>query len=411
MQAKSFRIGLADCMKKLLAFSVIIALVALSGCTGGPINDTNSTTGTTARYTRISAQDFNAMLEKKDFFLLDVYTSKYGLIAKTDASIPYNELDFNAGRLPQDRNAAIVVYCRFGSMSRIAAQKLVDMGYRNVMELSGGAQAFNLFLKEAEWKSENEGAQRLYEMVAPKSGVTIPAKWNDVLVKAVDFGAIDINKYEEALAKGGMELSGENKKLLTQGSDENITFTRENAWFYLNALWAIGLVNENPVLAQGKISAYGENKKQLASVGGWTLGKRSGDKLFAAKKIIALTPSQQELLEEIVQNVYRPCCNNNTAFPDCNHGMAALALAELLISQGATKGQVYDALLVANSYWFEQTYVNIAAYLEEGGNSWTAANAGELLGSKYSSASGSLSIAKSLKSIPVVSSSAPRCAA
>ncbi|MFH1391884.1 MAG: hypothetical protein ABIH20_06235, partial [Candidatus Diapherotrites archaeon] len=200
----------------------------------------------------------------------------------------------------------------------------------------------------------------------------------------------------------------EHEKLLFEGSEENITFTHENKLFNLNMLWALGLVNENPILTEGKISEY-ENKGRFASTGGWTLGTKPGGELLATAKIIELTPEQQEIVEEVASNVYRPCCGNSTAFPDCNHGMAALALAELMASQGATKEQIYDALLVANSYWFTQTYVNTAAYFEQQGETWNEVDSKEVLGEQYSGYNGSVKIRKSLENIPTIESAGGSC--
>jgi hypothetical protein len=39
---------------------------------------------------------------------------------------------------------------------------------------------------------------------------------------------------------------------------------------------------------------------------------------------------QQKRLEEVTIGVFRPCCDNPHAFPDCNHGMAMLGLLELM---------------------------------------------------------------------------------
>jgi hypothetical protein len=47
--------------------------------------------------------------------------------------------------------------------------------------------------------------------------------------------------------------------------------------------------------------------------------------------LIKLTPEQQKKVGEIAQNVYRPS-GNSTWFPDCNHGMAALAAIELMVA-------------------------------------------------------------------------------
>ena len=257
---------------------------------------------------------------------------------------------------------------------------------------------------------EKSHDEMLQKKVAPSKGVVLPVKWNDVLVKAVDAGAIDLNKYKASLKNYGTKLTPEHEKLLLEGSGENISFTPENAYFNLNMLWAIGLVNENPILTKGKISEYGDKKAYFAATGGWGLGKKTGGELLASAKIITLTPEQQEIVEEVAASTYRPCCSNPTAFPDCNHGMAALALAELMASQGATKKQIYDALLVANSYWFTQTYVDIAEYLEEDGKDFSKIDAKELLGYDYSSQNGFSKIRNSLKNIPKINVKGSTCA-
>lgn len=254
-------------------------------------------------------------------------------------------------------------------------------------------------------------AEALLEKVAPKKGVVLPAKWLGAPKKAVEAGAFDVNKYEEALGEYGAELAPEHKTLLRETSYSNIVFTRENAGFNLNMLWAIGLANRNAILTEGRISANENEKGRFASTGGWGLGKKNGRDLLASAEIITLTPEQQEIVEEVAGNTYRPCCNNPASFPDCNHGMASLALAEIMASQGATKEQIYDALLTANAYWFPQSYVNIAAKLESDGKSLEEMSAKELLGKEYSGYNGSARITNSLKEIPRIKSGGVKCAA
>ena len=120
---------------------------------------------------------------------------------------------------------------------------------------------------------------------------------------------------------------------------------------------------------------------------------------YSKHEFFSLTPEQQQLVEEISWNVYRPCCNNSTYFPDCNHGMAMLGLLELMASQGASEMDMYKAALVVNSYWFPETYINLARYFDSTGMSWDKVNPKEVLGTEYSSASGYHNILNKVKPV------------
>jgi len=93
-------------------------------------------------FTDISVGQLSTMLESKDFFFVNTHVPYEGEIADTDAFIPYNELDAYADQLPADKGAKIVLYCRSGRMSEIAAAALVEKGYTNVYELDGGMLAW-----------------------------------------------------------------------------------------------------------------------------------------------------------------------------------------------------------------------------------------------------------------------------
>jgi hypothetical protein len=62
--------------------------------------------------------------------------------------------------------------------------------------------------------------------------------------------------------------------------------------------------------------------------------------------------------------VYRPCCNNPTAFPDCNHGMAMLGLLELMAAQDATADEMFEAAKYVNAYWFPQQTLEVAIFFK-----------------------------------------------
>jgi len=84
-------------------------------------------------YTNITSDQLSEMLKSKDFYFVNVHIPYEGEIEKTDIHIPYNEIAQNLDKLPQDKNAKIVLYCQSGNMSAIAAQKLADLGYTNVI--------------------------------------------------------------------------------------------------------------------------------------------------------------------------------------------------------------------------------------------------------------------------------------
>lgn len=83
-------------------------------------------------YKDITSDELYTMLTNKDFYFVNVHIPYEGEIEKTDAFIPYNEIDKNLDKLPKDKNAKIVLYCRSGRMSAEAAVKLTDLGYTNV---------------------------------------------------------------------------------------------------------------------------------------------------------------------------------------------------------------------------------------------------------------------------------------
>ena len=94
-----------------------------------------------AGYADISVQQLAGMLEQKDLTLVNVHIPYEGEIPKTDLFIAYDEIAAHLDQLP-DKNAAIVLYCRSGSMSTSAAEELVELGYTNVMEVDGGFNAW-----------------------------------------------------------------------------------------------------------------------------------------------------------------------------------------------------------------------------------------------------------------------------
>lgn len=94
------------------------------------------------QYTNISADELKAMMDHKDFFLVDVHVPHEGLLPQVDARIPYDQIAAQLDKLPADKTARIVVTCKGGGMSTQAAKTLADLGYTHVYNLTGGFVAW-----------------------------------------------------------------------------------------------------------------------------------------------------------------------------------------------------------------------------------------------------------------------------
>lgn len=89
-------------------------------------------------FSALTSWELASMLPRKDFFFVNVHIPYEGEIMQTDAFIPYDRISRNLAKLPTDKDAKIVLYCRSGRMSEIAARELVRLGYTRVSHLSGG---------------------------------------------------------------------------------------------------------------------------------------------------------------------------------------------------------------------------------------------------------------------------------
>lgn len=239
-------------------------------------------------------------------------------------------------------------------------------------------------------RSKNLSADAFEKKVLPPDGIILPVRWNDLGVKMIDAGVIDTEKFEPLYANRG-GIDEETRALLYETSNGNLKMTPENSGVILNLLWALGLGNKNDILEKGPMTdlKYGpDGAGRFASTGGWTLGRGDAMLHYSKHRFFVLTPQQQEVVERISKNIYRPCCGNSTYFPDCNHGMAMLGLLELMASQGVSENEMYRVALQVNAFWFPDTYLTIAKYLEAKGIGWGEADPKELLGSNFSSAAG-----------------------
>ena len=135
----------------------------------------------------------------------------------------------------------------------------------------------------------------------------------------------------------------------------------------------------------------------FVSTAGWIVAQGNAMDHYSRYKFFDLTSEQQMLVDKISRGIYRPCCNNSTHFPDCNHGMAMLGLLELMASQGVSEEEMWRAALVVNSYWFPDAYVTLDAHMESQSVAWQDVNPQEILGSSFSSSSGFSKIASRVR--------------
>ena len=134
-------------MTKSVVISLLLIVVLLSACNsattqiatvevvGKPVSVSGGT------YSDVSVAELQTWLANKDFVLVNVHIPFEGNIAKTDLSIPYDQIAQNLDQLP-DKSARTVLYCRSGRMSAIAAETLVGLGYTKINNLSGGMSAW-----------------------------------------------------------------------------------------------------------------------------------------------------------------------------------------------------------------------------------------------------------------------------
>ena len=242
-------------------------------------------------------------------------------------------------------------------------------------------------------------AASISQEVFSAEGVELPIAWGSLGKQMIDDGVIDEAKFR-ALFEGG--LTNQDEQMLTGTIEQPLILTQENSRFMLDMLWAFGLAKKNDILENGEMTdpTYGGDASKFASTGGWSLAKGAGFDHYSQHTYVTLNDEQQALVDKVSRGIYRPCCGNSTHFPDCNHGMAMLGLLELMAKNGATEEQMYQVALQVNSYWFPQTYLDLATYFKEQGQEWSEVDPKVALSQEYSSAQGYQKTRQEIKSLP-----------
>lgn len=123
-------------MKRLIALLLaVLGIVCLAACQNEKTDEKNE-----AIYMNINAQKAKEIIDtEKDYVILDVRTQEeYDEKHIPDAVlIPDYEIREKAEDVLKDKDQLILVYCRSGRRSKLAAEELVSLGYTNIKEFGG----------------------------------------------------------------------------------------------------------------------------------------------------------------------------------------------------------------------------------------------------------------------------------
>ena len=119
-------------MKKLVF--LLLAVMMLTACGQDKENDRE------AVYVNITAEEAKQIMDSEEgYIILDVRTQEeydQGHIPGAIV-ISYEEIKEKAEDVLTDKDQLILVYCRSGRRSKIAAEALVELGYTNIKEFGG----------------------------------------------------------------------------------------------------------------------------------------------------------------------------------------------------------------------------------------------------------------------------------
>ena len=116
-------------MKKIIPF--LMALLLLAGCGAQSEEST---------YRQINAEEAATMMEEESsYIILDVRTAEEYSEKHIPGAINIPNETIGTEDIPElpDKEQLILVYCRSGNRSKQAAEKLVKLGYTNIVEFGG----------------------------------------------------------------------------------------------------------------------------------------------------------------------------------------------------------------------------------------------------------------------------------
>ena len=118
-------------MKKLIP--ILLSALMFTGCAGTSNNQTNT-------YRSITMDDAVTMMtQETGYIILDVRRADEFAAGHIPGAINVANESIGTDEIPElpDKNQLIMVYCRSGRRSKEAAEKLVKLGYTNIVEFGG----------------------------------------------------------------------------------------------------------------------------------------------------------------------------------------------------------------------------------------------------------------------------------
>ena len=119
-------------MKKLVF--LLLAVMMLTACGQDKEN------GQGAAYLNITAEEAKQIMDSEEgYIILDVREQDEYDAGHIPGAIliPYTQIAEKAEEVLTDKNQLILVYCRSGRRSKIAAEALLELGYTNIKEFGG----------------------------------------------------------------------------------------------------------------------------------------------------------------------------------------------------------------------------------------------------------------------------------
>ena len=113
---------------------LLLAVMMLTACGQDKENDRE------AVYVNITAEEAKRIMDSQEgYIILDVREQDEYDAGHIPGAIliPYTQIEEKAEKVLTDKEQLILVYCRSGRRSKIAAEALVELGYTNIKEFGG----------------------------------------------------------------------------------------------------------------------------------------------------------------------------------------------------------------------------------------------------------------------------------